>query len=225
MTPACTSRGDLGYARSVAAPLLPRLTLVIAAVLAPFAASTARAQEAAPAAPAESEAPPVASIDVPATPEKPPAESAPATPVPPPSPTISGKYLAVGSLALGAGVAFFVSALFDSFATSAHSDATTLAQQRACGAGPSCSAFDAKHDDASRDRTVSGVFAVVGAGVAVGAVAAWFFWPDDDDHAGKGEKNGDANRSSSARASSPSSPWLAPSVGPHGASLTAGVRF
>ncbi len=209
----------MGYGPSVAAPLLPRTALVIAAVLAPFAAGTARAQEAAPAAP------PVASIDVPATPEKPPAESAPATQVPPPSPTIPGKYLAVGSLALGAGVAFFVSALFDSFATSAHTDATTLAQQRACGAGPSCSAFDAKHDDASHDRTVSGVFAIVGSGVALGAVAAWFFWPDDDDHAGKDDKSGDANRSSSARASSPSSPWFAPSVGPHGGSLTAGVRF
>ena len=221
----------MGYGRYVAAPLLSRAALLIALVSASFVPEEAFAQDAAPAAPAPpaaaaaaAAAPAVDALSTPPAQEGPPAEAAPVTQTPKPSPVLPGKYLAVGGLALGAGVVYFVSALFDSFATDAHSDATTLAQNRACGAGPSCSAFDDKRNDASHDRTVSGVLLGVGSVVAVGAMAAWIFWPEDEGSKPQ-DDNGKGPGSAGQRSSLLSSPWVAPSVGPQGASLTAGVRF
>jgi hypothetical protein len=176
--------------------------LLIAAVVAP---RVVVAQEATPADPSSQVAP------VSTAPPPPPRAEDP-TPLPPPGPTVATKYVVVGSLAVASAATFLVSAIFDSAAGSAHDDATTLAQQKACGAGPSCSAFDAKQSDASRDRTLSAVFAVVGGVSLAGAFGAWFFWPEDKTEqtpSGPGKASG----------------WLAPSVGPRGGSLEAGLRF
>ena len=186
---------------SRASLLLPRGAWWIVVALAP---RVALAQEAVPPDPSTQIAPA-------STPPPPPRAEDP-TPIPPPGPTVSPKYVAVASLAVISAATFLVSAIFDSAAGSAHDDATTLAQERACGAGPSCSAFDAKQSDASRDRALSAVFAVVGGVSLGGAVGAWFFWPEDrkeETPAGPGKASG----------------WLAPTFGPRGGSLEAGVRF
>jgi hypothetical protein len=179
--------------------------LLIAVAVLPRAAL---AQEAPPGDPSSTIAP------VSTAPPPPPRAEDP-TPIPPPGPTVSTKYVVVASLAVASAATFLVSGIFDSAADSAHDDATNLAQQKACGAGPSCSAFDAKQSDASRDRALSAVFAVVGGVSLAGAFGAWFFWPEDK----KEQTPSGPGKASGANG------WLAPSFGPRGGSLEAGVRF
>ncbi len=135
-------------------PLCSRAALLIAATL---ASSTALAQEAVePSAPTSSAA-------TQPQPAQPPSNgTAPATQAEPSTATFPTKYVVVAGLGTAAIATFFVSALFDSLAGDAYNDGTTLAQQRACGSGPSCSAFDSKHDTDHDDRVVSGVFLGVG---------------------------------------------------------------